>query len=150
MSDGKIMGLEPQKYVKISYILIIISAALGLLFSVLTIAGFFMGFGNIGALLGLAGLIMAVLGWLFFAKDFSALEINHLKYIVILFAIFFVGGFVLAPMLALLGPAAWILFLLVNIAQIVLILTGFNSYCHGRTITKETIQDEIKAMVSRS
>lgn len=148
--NNKALGLEPPKYVKVAYILLLIAAGVGLLTSLLAMIGVFTGLGAIANLLGIAGVVMGILGWAVFKDKFSALEMNHLQYIVILFLAFFVVGIVVGAMMLMSPMGTYAAMLLLGIAQFGLIFTGYNSWTHGRMITKDNIQGEVKAAMNRS
>lgn len=154
MSDinagGNVLGLEPNKYVKINYLILLTAAVLGVISSLLWALTIPTGLGGIMNLLSVLGLIMAVVGWLAFKEKFNALELNHLKYICVLFLAFFVVGLILGAALFAAPMGMSVILLIVGAAQVLLLFTGYNSYQHGRTITKDSVQSEVKAALSRS
>lgn len=150
MSDGKVIGLEPQKYVKITYILLIVSSGVGALMSVLAMLGVLSLLGGIASLAGLIGLIMAVVGWAGFKESFSSLEIQHLKYIVMVFLGFLVINVVISAIIPMTLTHSFILSAILNTAALALLFTGYNSWSHGRTVTKDTIKGEFQAALKRA
>lgn len=148
MSEGnKVLGLEPQNYVKITYILLLISAGLGLIvnlanaFSPMMVQGM-----SMLGLIGFAGLIMALLGLFAFPNDFSKQQSSHFKYIGVLFIGFFVVGIILASIFAS-AVVLWALIaLLLGLANLALLYAGFKVWQAGGEATQETIKAELCAM----
>lgn len=149
MPDTTVMGLEPTKYVKIVYILLLVSSGIGVLTSVLALAGIFTALNPLITLVGIIGLIMAVIGWAAFKEKFATLELDHLKYIILLFLVFLVVGIVVGAVLLMSAMLLYAVSVLLGIVQVGLLFTGFNSWQHGRTITKDNLQGEVKAMLNR-
>lgn len=120
-AEGNILGLIPeQKYTRIVYILILIGAACSLLLPPL-------------AIVGVVGFVLGLLGLFVFRPRLSALDINHLAALSMVFAAAFV---------VLLITIGSFLFLLAGLAQLALYYIGFNSYRHGRVIGIGTLKDE--------
>ncbi len=150
MAD-QIMGFIPKnKYVEITYWMLLVSTGGGLLLTLLALAGFPVGLGNLLSVIGFLGLLMAVLGIFVFKEEFSALDQAHLKYLGVLFIIFFVLGLFLGAALAIVMFLMLIVMLSVSAIQFLLFFTGYNSWKHGRTITKDNLKSEIKLALSRS
>lgn len=151
LNDGnKVLGLAPAQYVKIAYLLVVISSGVGVLLSLLALANIFLSIGALTNLLGFIGLLMAVVGWAAFKDKFAPLEVSHLQFIVLMFVLFLLIGLLVG---AILLPAPNILFLvslLLGIVQFVLIFTGFNSWSHGRIVTKDNVQNEVKLALKRA
>jgi hypothetical protein len=154
MSDlnegNKVLGLAPSQYVKIAYILVVISSGVGVLLSLLAMANIFLPIGALTNLLGFIGLLMAVIGWAAFKDKFAMLEISHLQYIVLLFVLFLLIGLLVGALLLAVPTMLYLMSLLLGIVQFVLIFTGFNSWSHGRTVTKQNVQNEVKAALKRA
>lgn len=154
MSDlnagSKVLGLEAPKYIKVAYILLLISSGVGVLTSLLALAGIFTALNPLASLLGIIGLLMAVIGWAAFKDKFSALEFAHLKYIVVLFLAFLLLGLVIGAVLLMTPMGLYSVSILLGLVQFALIFTGFNSWQHGRTVTKNNVQDELKAALNRT
>ncbi len=150
MSDNTVLGLAPAKYVKITYILLLVSAGVGALLSLLALVGFISLLGAIGSLAGLVGLIMAVVGWAAYKDSFSSLEIKHLQYVVLVFLGFFIVNVIISSLFMMTLTLSFLLSALLNAAALVLLFTGFNSWQHGRTITKTNLLDEVKLALKRA
>lgn len=149
-SNDKIMGFIPKdQYVKITYYLLLASCAGGLVLSLLAIIGLVIPLGNLFGLAGLIGLVLALLGYFVFQSDFSALDQAHLLYISVIAGIFIVIGLILGASLAIVPAAAFMISFLIACAQLILIYTGFNSWKHGRTVTKDNVQGEVKLALKR-
>lgn len=144
MSDNKVLGLEPAKYVKIAYILLLVSTGVGLLTSLMAMAGIFTGLGVVANLAGIIGLLMAVIGWVGFKDKFSALDINHQQYIVVLFVAFLLLGIVVGAIFLMSPVALYGASLAFGILQFWLIVTGYNSWGKGRALSKENIREEMQ------
>ena len=98
--NNKVLGLQSAVYVKVSYILVGVAAALGLLISILS--GIGMGAPTAGGLVnlvGFAGWIMALIGWLALGRDFTVIENSHLRFISLLFVAMLVLGIVIGSAL---------------------------------------------------
>jgi hypothetical protein len=122
-AEGNILGLIPeQKYTRIVYILILTGAACSLLLPPL-------------AIVGVAGFVLGLLGLFVFRPRLSALDINHLAALCVVFAAAFV---------VLLITVGSFLFLLAGLAQLALYYIGFNSYRHGHVIGIGTLKDEAR------
>jgi len=152
MADAdKLMGFMPKdKYVKISYALILGGCALGALIAVLALVGVVLPFGGIAMLLGVAGLVLALLGVFMFKAEFSALDQNHLIYIAVAYAVFFITAQILLSALAVNFTLVFLVAILLNAFGLLLFFTGFNSWSHGRTITKDNIKSEIQLATKRA
>jgi hypothetical protein len=149
-AGNKVLGLEPTQYVKIAYILVLISSGAGVLLSLLAMVNVYIGLGALTNLLGFIGLLMAVVGWAAFKEKFAPLEISHMQYIVLLFVIFLLIGLVLGAVLMTSPGVMYAVGLLFGLAQFALIFTGFNSWQHGRTVTKDNVQGELKLAMKRA
>lgn len=152
MADNdKIMGIIARdKYVKTTYTLLMVATAGGLLLALLGLIGILLPLGIIFNLLGFAGLILALVGVFLYKGEFSSLDQSHLIYIAILFAAFFIlmiivnAGFYTSLILMMLVTV------LVDAAYLLFLFTGFNSWKHGRTITKDNIKAEVQLALKRA
>ena len=150
LSDDKIMGFIPKsKYVMITYYLLLASCVGSLVISLIAIVGLVIPLGNLFALAGLIGLILALLGYFIFKNDFSMHDQSHLLYICIMAGVFILIGAILGASLVLVPTAAFMITFLISAAQAILIYTGYNSWKHSRTITKENIESEIRLALKR-
>lgn len=152
MSDAnKIMGLVPKdKYVLYAYYMLLGSAAAGIALTILGVIGVYLPLGGLIGLVGLIGLIMALAGYFGFKDQFSPLDQAHLLYLVIVFAVFFVAGLVIGGAFYSSFGALMMVSLLLNLIQALLLFTGYNSWKHGRTITKENVKSEVQLALKRS
>ena len=151
MSDtgSNIMGFIPKsKYLQIAYWLLLIAAIGGPILTLLLMLGVYIPLGALVTLCGLASLVMALAGYFLFKQEFSALEQNHLLYMAIIYGVFFVITLVLSQSYYVAGIN--VVFMLVGLAYALMAWTGFNSWKHGRTITKDNIKSEIQLATKRS
>lgn len=114
--------IPAHKYTRTAYILVLTGAAGGLLLSPL-------------AIIGLAGLVMALLGLAIFKPCLSELDINHLA------AICIAAGTTLLLLILTRGSP---FFLPAALAQIALFHIGFNSYRQRRIIGISNLKDEAR------
>jgi hypothetical protein len=150
MSDT-IAGFIPKsKYAFITYMLLLVAAAGGLILTVLGLAGIYLPLGRIVSLAGVVGLIMALLGAFLFNKDLPELDRSHMLYVSIVFAVLYIAGMVLGKMLGGSLTLALLVALLIVGAEFVLIFTGYNSWKHGRAMTKDNISGEVKLALKRA
>ncbi len=150
-SENTIMGFIPKdKYVKITYILILVSCGLGLLTSLFGLLGIGLPLGGIVNLTGLLGLVMALLGLFVFKNEFPSLDQSHLLYLAILFAIFFVATIILAAALTIVPVLLYLVLIAVTIVQTILFFTGYNSWSHGRSVTKNNVKAEMQLAFKRA
>lgn len=150
LSDNKIMGFIPKsKYVMITYYLLLASCVGSLILSLLAIVGLIVPLGPLFSLAGLIGLVLALVGYFIFKADFSSLDQSHLLYICIIAGIFILAGAILGASLVLVPTALFLITFLIAGAQAILIFTGYNSWKHSRTITKENIESEVRLALKR-
>ncbi len=152
MSDAdKIMGLVPKdKYVLYTYYLLLGSAVAGIVLNVLGIIGVYLPLGALIGLVGLVGLIMGLVGYFGFKDQFNALDQAHLLYLVIIFAVFFVVGLVVGGSFYSSMGALMLVSFLINLGQALMLFTGYNSWKHGRAITKDNIKSEVQLALKRA
>jgi hypothetical protein len=67
----------------------------------------------------------------------------------VIIGIFFLVSIVLGSILIATPVVGIALMLLVSFAQVMVIWTGYNSWAHGRSITKDNVQSEIKLALKR-
>lgn len=126
-ANDKLLGIvAPEKYTKVTYLLILIGAAGGVLVPPLMI-------------IGVVGFVLALLGVYSFKPRLNALDANHLGALSVTFAA--------AALLLFLGKGS-LLFLLIALAQLALYYIGFNSYRHGRMVSLATLKDEARLAVA--
>ena len=151
MSDANnIMGFIPKgDYVKYTYYLLLASTAGSVVLSLLAVLQNYVPLGPLFNLAGILGLVMALLGFFVFKSEFSALDQAHLAYLSIVIAVFFVAGLILGASFVMVPVMMYLVMLLVGLAQLLAVYTGYNSWKGGRTITKHNIQSEIKLALKR-
>ena len=150
-SNDSIMGFIPKnKYVEYTYYLLLVGAAGGLLLSLLGIMGILIPLGGLFQLAGLIGLILALLGFFVFKKDFSSLDQSHLLYLAVVFGVFFVISIVIGVSLFMSLILLYAVTFLIGAIYLLILWTGFNSWKHGRTVTKDNIKSEIQLALKRS
>jgi len=155
MSDtgsNTIMGFIPKnKYTQIAYWLLLASAIGGPVLSLLALLGIYIPLGNLFMLCGLAALIMALAGYFVLKAEFSALEQSHFLYMAVVYGASLLLMFILnSSVYYSYSNMANIVFILVGLAYTLMVWTGFNSWKHGRTITKDNIKSEIQLATKRS
>ncbi len=149
--NDKIMGFVPKsQYVKITYYLLLGSAIAGLFLSLMALIGVFIPLGGLVQLAGILGLVMALVGLIGFKKEFSSLDQSHLVYLAVLFGVFFVIGIIVAATFYSSIFLAMAVSFIIGLAQLLLLYTGYNSWKHGREITKDNIRSEVQLAVRRA
>ncbi len=137
---GKVLGIPTNKYAKICYMLILISAAFGLVTSLLALVGMYIGVGAIMSLIGLIGLAMAITGWLVFGEEFGAVDISHFKALSILFVVFFVFNIIFFNATAGFGIIAPILQFLITAVEVAILFAAYDTWRNGQVATVQTIK----------
>ncbi len=144
MGDNTIIGVESTKFIKISYILILISSGFGVLANIMALIGVALFGSFITGLLGLVGLLMVVTGWVGFKDKFTEVDISHFKFLVILFLAFFALGIVFGALLVNMGPVGNIILALLSIFQFALLWTGFSLWRSAQAATKDSLINGMK------
>lgn len=145
-NNEKVIGLPKDKYVKVTYILLLVSSAIGILNSLLAWAAGITILGSISGLAGLAGLILALLGFFVFKSEFNEQQISHFKYMGALFLIFFVLGMVVGMILGGLGIVTFLLMVILSIASLACMYAGFKLNEKNETATKDAAIAELKSL----
>lgn len=148
MSDNtgnKVLGLEANQYTNACYMLILISSGFGLLGGLAGLGGLVIPGAGLFGLVGLIGLIMVLVGFFGFKDKFSNLEAEHLKYLAILFGVFFIISIILGGVLVKAGMVGVLLMILLSAIQFALFFAGYKNYKGGVVPTKESIQNTIKS-----
>ena len=135
--DNKVLGIPADKYLKVCYVLVLISSGVGVLTGLLGLVGAPVSGGGLIVLLGLVGIVLAVLGWLVFSEDFAAMEISHLKYLSILFAGFYVVSIVFGSIFS--GFLGYLMMTLIVIAQFICLLSGYKTWQGAQEATKDNL-----------
>lgn len=144
--NNKVLGLESAVYVKLCYILILVSGALGLLLSLLGTIGVIVASSGLVGLVGLAGLIMALVGWLAFAKEFTVIELSHLKFLSIVFVVFYVASLVIGSVMFASG-LLWQLFsFVIGAALLLVVYLGFRLWQARMEPTQATLKAEFETL----
>lgn len=150
-SEDKLLGFIPKaRYTYLMYVLVLCGAGIGVLASLIMLVGIYPGpLGNIGALMGLGGLILALLGVFLYKEDFSELDRSHFIYVAIVYAAMWVAAVFFGSALAFVYILGQIAVVAISIVGAVLIFTGYNSWRGGRMITKDNLQSEVKIALKR-
>ncbi len=150
-TGDKIMGFVPKRsYVKITYLLLLTSTGGSLLLALFGMLGIFLPLGIVFTLVGLVALILALLGVFVFKRKFTPLDQAHLVYLAILFGVFFVVGLIVAASLFSSIGMLSLFSICIGAIQLIMFYTGFNSWIHGRTITKDNIKGEVQLALKRA
>jgi hypothetical protein len=144
-TDNKVLGIEVSKYTNICYLLMLISGGFGLLTSLGGLGNVNIPGSSIIGLLGLAGLVLALLGLFAFKDKFSSLDLSHFKYVGVLLVIFIIIFVVLGSFLFNEGFVGALLVLLLSAAHFVLLFAGFRTYKAGIEASKDAIITNIKS-----
>ena len=137
---GKVLGIPTNKYAQICYMLILISAAFGLVTSLLALVGMYMGGGGIMSLIGLIGLAMAVTGWLVFSEEFGEVDLSHFKALSLLFVVFFVFNVIFFNATAGFGIIAPILQFVITAGEVAILFAAFDTWRSGQKATVESVK----------
>lgn len=143
-ANNKVLGLESAVYVKLCYVLILVSGGLGLLLSFLSAIGLVMATSWLISLIGLAGLIMALVGCLAFAKDFTVIELSHLKFISIAFVVFYVIGLIISSVLFASGLLYSLVTFIIGAAFLLAVYLGFRLWQARQEPTQATLRAEFE------
>lgn len=147
-SQPNILGLKPDKYTKICYIFILIASGFVVVSSLAALIGSYMTIVMGTMFLGLAGLIMCVLGLFVFKEEFSELALSHFKYILLMFISFLVLQLILGPLLSSITVMGPIIMFLISAAQFILFVAGFRTYRAGISASKASITSNLKSIKS--
>jgi hypothetical protein len=148
--NNKVLGLQSSTFVKTAYVLVLISAGLGLLFAI--ISGIGLGAptgGGVVTLVGLAGWIMALVGWLAFQKDFTVIELSHLRFISVLFVALYVLGIIVALLLGVGGLIWGVCSLALSVLCFGMLYLGFSLWRSREEVTQEALKGEFQLLKSR-
>lgn len=148
VEDEKILGIPKEKYIKVTYVLLLISGVFGFISSLFALIGVVLPLSGFVSLLGLAGLVLALLGLFVFRKKFSDLAASHLKYLGFVF-LFSIGiALILGKVLVGMGIISTILIVLFNLASLALLIVGYKLYEKNTVVTKDNVVNELKALQS--
>ena len=150
MEDNKVLGIEANKYAKIAYVLILISVVIGLLNGLAGLVGSYVPFGGVISILGLVGLVMAVLGLFVFQDNFNDLDQSHFKYIGLLFIAFFIIGIIFSNGLAGFGFVGALINLAISAAAFIFMFAGYRTHQAGTPATRASIEGDIRGMVGQA
>ena len=137
---GKVLGIPTNKYAQICYMLILISAAFGLVTSLLALVGMYIGVGGIMSLMGLIGLALAVTGWLVFAEEFGEVDLSHFKALAALFVVFFVFNIIFFNAVAGYGILAPILQFVITAGEVAVLFAAYDVWRGGQKATVDSIK----------
>lgn len=139
--NTKVIGIPTDKYLKICYILVLISSVFWVLNTFLALIDAHVpGTAFIG-LLGLIGIILAILGWFVFSKNFSALEISHFKYLLVLTAVVIVISVALTSF----GTFFTMLISVINFACLFI---GYKTWGSEQEATKDNLINSFNTLKS--
>lgn len=148
--NNKVLGLESAQFVKIAYILVLVSAGLGLVLGILSGIGIGIATGGgLISLIGLIGWIMALVGWIAFQKEFTVIELSHLRFISILYISLYLLGIVIASLIGISGMIWILLSLLLSVVQLGLLFFGFRVWQARGEVTMDTLKAEFETVKSR-
>lgn len=152
--ENKVLSIIPvNQYLKICYVLVLISAGYGIFSSLLGIVTVYIPGGGLFGLLGIIGLVLALLGFLLFEEKFSTLENSHFKYLAILFVAFFITAVIFANALAGSLFLSSTFVLLISLAQFGCLFVGYRVWQAGQEASKENLMNEfenLKAKIKKS
>lgn len=147
-SEEKIIGIPKEKYLKVTYVLLLISSGFGLLSSLLGLVGMTVPLATLASLLGVAGVVLALLGLFVFSEQFKPIEQNHLKFMGFLFLAILVAGIVLGSIVASSAALVALVGLVLNVASLAAMYAGYRLYERGEEANKETVLKEIESFKS--
>lgn len=139
-NNDKVMGIQKDKYLKITYALLLISSVAGIL------GGLVGAVAGLASLLGLAGLVLALLGLFVFKAQFNEQQNSHFKYMGFLFLVFFVIGIVFSTVLGGLGIITILLIIAINLASLLLMFVGYRLNEKGEVAIKDNVINELKSL----
>lgn len=145
MENQKVLGIDASKYTNICYLMIIISSAYGVLANLLAFVKVLLPLGGLFGLLGLAGIILALIGLFAFKEKFQPLDLAHFKYMGLIFIVFFVVAIILGSIIGYAGAVAVAIVLILSVIQFALIFAGYKNYKAGIAPTQESIKTTIKS-----
>lgn len=145
MSDAnKIMGLVlKDKYVAYTYYVLLGATAAAVATTILFMGGIYIPGSMLIGVAALVGFVMALAGYFAFRDQFSALEQAHFLYMIVVVAAFYLIDFVLRGTMM---PV----YLIVCMAQGLMLFTGYNSWLHGRIITMANVKSEVQLALKRA
>ncbi len=139
-NNDKVIGIEKEKYLKITYVLLLASSVLGILGSLVGTVT------SVGGILGLVGLVLALLGLFVFKSEFNEQQGTHFKYMGFLFLFFFIAGIAFGSVLGGLGVVAIILAIVLNLISLALMFVGYRLNEKGELATKDSVINELKSL----
>jgi hypothetical membrane protein len=145
MENQKVLGLDASKYTNICYMLIIISSIYGVLSNLLAFVKVILPLGAVFGLMGLAGIILALIGLFAFKEKFQPLDLAHFKYMGLIFVVFFAIAVILGMVIGYAGAVAVAIVLILSVIQFALIFAGYKNYKAGIAPTQESIKTTIKS-----
>ncbi|HPF78349.1 MAG TPA: hypothetical protein PLF01_03555 [Alphaproteobacteria bacterium] len=146
-TGNKVIGIPADKYAKICYFLVLISSAFGVLGGLVGLAGVQMPLQGLFGFLGFIGLVMSFLGYFIFAPLFNAMELSHLKLVVVLFGM----AFILSILIALVfggSVVGSLLLFLISLGFLAAIFVGFRQWQNGEIATKDGLINGLKDLKS--
>ena len=150
MNENKVLGIDVTKYVKICYLMVLIASGYGVLTNLCGLAGIYLPGGFITGIIGLAGLALTVTGWLVYKEKFSAVDISHFKYLVIILGAFFVIYVVFVNALAGFGVVGAFFITIISLIQFSLLFVGFRTWKVGQEATQTNLKASFRSIKART
>lgn len=144
--DDKILGIPTASYVKFCYILVMIASGYGVFSHLVGLVGVYVPGGQLFGLVGLSGIVLALLGWLAFGEKLKAVDHEHVKYLALLFGVFFVFYVVLAGSMGWFGFLGQIVLLIVAAIQLSCFYVGLKMWQAGQEPTKDSVIAELNSL----
>ncbi len=150
-ANEKIMGFIPKgKYVYMAYMMMFVSCLGSTIFTVMETVGMSTTTLAPGIMLvGILGLVMALMGRFVYKAKFSAHDQTHFGYASIIYALFFFasmlsgGAYLVSPVLSL------VLIVAVSLGSSALMYTGYSAWQEGRVVTMSNYRDEMKIALKK-
>ena len=144
--NEKIIMIPKEKYVKITYLLLLLSSIVGILDVFLSILVPVSILTDLSSLSGLAGLVLVLLGLFLFKNKFNEQQLSHFKYLGAVFVIFLLIGIVMGVVL---GEAIALLIVIsipVTVISMACVYVGYRLNERGEIASKDAAIAELKAL----
>ncbi|HPD83687.1 MAG: hypothetical protein R3D88_00675 [Alphaproteobacteria bacterium] len=148
-SNNKVIGIEIAKYAKICYILILIAAGYGLLTNIAGLAAVYLPGGFMTGLLGITGVVLALLGLFVFKDSFGSVDLSHFRFIGVMFVAFFLIYAVVVNALAKFGFIGLLIIILISVTQVALFYAGFKTHGAGQEASRASIEGTLRSLIKR-
>ena len=136
----KLLWIPKKDYIKFTYIALMAASVLGLL------AAFVGAVSGLASLTGLTCILLAILGFTIYKREFTDAQLSHFKFVGVIFIISFVLGILLSVVFG--GNATLLLVVtpLVNLAALALMFTGYRLNESRTPASKESVINELKSL----